>query len=379
MKKIKVLQMFVANAKGGRTQYMLNAWKHIDRNLFQFDFATLSPKLDFAENLEAEGCKIHYVSCYAEDDYDRFVSEIDKIFEQKYDVIHIHSSFWRSTTIEERAKAVGIKNIIIHAHNFGIGGALSEEEAMVLEQRHFRIRESISDDLATRYLACSEEAAEWMYGTSISADKIKVLRNGIDLNKYRYNEKARHDVRAKLGVDDKYVLGNVGRFVYQKNHEFLIDVFGEVCKHNDNTVLLLIGIGELQDKIKTKVKHLGLEEKVRFLGARNDVDQILQGMDLFLLPSRFDGFPLSLLEAQAAALPCIAGNVPPNAALCERTQIIELNIDKWVQAIDKEIIRKDRSYIDEEKLKLHDINIQIKELEKIYREGELDAYYISGT
>ena len=104
MEKIKVLQLFVANAKGGRTQYMLNAWKYVDKEKFQFDFATLSPKLDFAEELEEQGCKIHYISCYAEENREQFIKEIDAMLQQGYDVVHIHFSFWRNAIIDERAR-----------------------------------------------------------------------------------------------------------------------------------------------------------------------------------------------------------------------------------------------------------------------------------
>lgn len=366
MKKTRVLQMFVANARGGRTQYVLNLWKHIDKEKVQFDFATLASQLDFAGKLEEEGCKIHYVSCYAEEDREQFTKEIDEIFKERYDVVHVHSSFWRSFIIEERAKLAGIPKIILHAHNFGIGSVASEKEAKELERQHFSRREKITSDMADWFFACSKEAAEWMYGDYVSPQKVRVLRNGIDLQKYKYNENVRKEIRKELDIEDKYVIGNIGRFVYQKNHDFLIEVYSEICKQRDDVLLLLIGNGELQDEIKNKVECLGIRNKVKFLGVRNDVERILQGLDLFVLPSRFDGFPLSLLEAQAAALPCIAGNVPPNASLGERTQIVPLDVEEWVKAIVTECGRKDRNYISEEKLRLHDINVQVKELEEIY-------------
>lgn len=370
MSKIKILQMFVANAKGGRTQYMLNMWQNIDKSRFQFDFATLSPSLDFAEELQNEGCKIFFVSCYAEDNYEQFVKEIDEILENGYDVVHIHSSFWRSFTIEERAKLAGVRKIILHSHNFGIGGVSNEQDAKKLEKKHYELREKIHSDMADYFLACSEEAAKWMYGNKIDKNKIRVLRNGIDICKFKYNESVRKSVREQLGLTNKYVIGNIGRFVYQKNHEFLIDVFYQVCKQVKDVVLLLIGIGELRDEIERKVKRLGIEDKVIFLGKRNDVEKLMQGMDLFTLPSRFDGFPLSLLEAQAAGLPCIAGNVPPNASLSERTRVVELKQEVWIKYILEEYSSRKRNFISEDILELHDIRIQVKELERIYK-GEI--------
>lgn len=366
MKKKKILQMFVANAKGGRTQYMLNNWQYINRNKFQFDFATLSSHLDFAEQLEKEGCKIHYISCYAEDNLQKFVSEIDQVLTQGYDAVHIHFSFWRSFTIEERARKAGIKKTILHAHNFGVGGVGTLEEAKILTNKHYELREKLSANIADYYLACSKEAAEWMYGGRIDYDKIRILRNGIDIEKFKYNKKLRTEVRKALGIQDKFVIGNVGRFVYQKNHEFLIDIFGQICKQIENIVLILIGAGELQKKVESRTKELGIYEKVYFLGKRDDVEKLMQGMDLFVLPSRFDGFPLSLLEAQAAGLPCVASNVPVNASLSTRTKIIELEQKQWIQCIKEEYNRKERCQLNDELLELHDIRKQVKELEEIY-------------
>lgn len=366
MKKKKILQMFVANAKGGRTQYMLNNWQYINRDKFQFDFATLSSHLDFAEQLEKDGCRIHYISCYAEKNLQQFTSEIDQILRQGYDVVHIHFSFWRSFTIEERAKKAGIKKIILHAHNYGIGGVGSSEEAKILTQKHYELKEKISSNIADYYLACSKEAAEWMYGGKIGYDKIRILRNGIDIEKFKFNKKVRIEVRRTLGIQDKFVIGNVGRFVYQKNHEFLVDIFSQICKQIEDVVLILIGAGELQKKIENQAKILGIYEKIYFLGKRNDVEKLMQGMDLFVLPSRFDGFPLSLLEAQAAGLPCIAGNVPQNASLSMRTKIIELEQKYWIHCIMDEYHRKERCQLSNELLELHDIRKQVKELEEIY-------------
>lgn len=366
MRKKKILQMFVANAKGGRTQYMLNNWQYIDKEKFQFDFATLSPKLDFADRLEKEGCKIHYITCYAEENLEQFISEIDRVFSEGYDVVHIHFSFWRSFTIEERARKAGIKKIVLHAHNFGIGGVGSAEEAKILTDRHYELRSRLSSDMADYFLACSGEAAEWMYGDKLTSDCIRILRNGIDLEKFRYNEAVRTEIRKLLGVENKYVIGNVGRFVYQKNHEFLINVFSQVCKEAENVVLLLIGAGDLQSKIEKQTEELGIHGQVVFLGKRNDVEKLMQGMDIFVLPSRFDGFPLSLLEAQAAGLPCIASNVPGDSALSDRTRIIELDQNRWNDCIMDEYKSRERCQLSDKLLELHDIRKQVKELEEIY-------------
>ena len=251
-------------------------------------------------------------------------------------------------------------------HNFGIGTVGTKEEAELLEQNHYKVRKTIHDGMATHFLACSKEAAEWGYGDIISKEKIYVLNNGIDLEKYCFNEEARKQVRTKLHVEDKFVIGNIGRFVYQKNHDFLIDVFYKVSKVLENAVLVLIGVGELQQEIEDKIRVLGIENKVIFLGKRNDVEMLMQGMDVFALPSRFDGFPLSLIEAQAATLPCIVGNVPDDAIMGERTKKVEFDVQQWVDFIVREYALNSRNIIYKDILEKHSINTWIHELETIY-------------
>lgn len=122
MKKTRVLQFPVSNNKGGMAQYVWQNWKFIDKTKFQFDFATMSKSLDCADELEAEGCKVHYISCYAEDDRETFVSEFEKILRDgNYDIVHLHTKQWKSFLVEQFAKEAGVKKIIVHAHNTGIG------------------------------------------------------------------------------------------------------------------------------------------------------------------------------------------------------------------------------------------------------------------
>lgn len=363
----KVLQMFLSNAKGGRTQYMLNNFKYIDRTIFQMDFVSLSKNLDFSKDLEQRGSKIHYVSCYAEENPQKFINEINQIFNYDYDIIHIHFAFWRSFIIEEQARKARIKKIILHSHNSGIGAATNQNDAEKLSKQHFELREQISDGMADYFLACSNEAARWMYGDKINSSKIQIIRNGIDIKKYRYNEEKRKELRRMLHIESNIVIGHIGRFVYQKNHEFLINVFFGIAKQLPNAKLVLVGTGELENRIKNKVAEMGLAEKVLFLGKRNDIEQILQAMDIFLFPSRYEGFPLSLLEAQASGLSCIAGNVSPDIVLSKNTKIVELNIEKWINEILKIYSHIERN-VNINSLENYDIRKHVKEVEKIYLE-----------
>lgn len=200
---------------------------------------------------------------------------------------------------------------------------------------------------ATNYCACSEYAGEWLFGKRMMKQgEVIVFRNAIDLDKYKYNENIRNEVRDELGISDKFVVGHVGRFCYQKNHEFLIDVFNEVYKEDNNSVLLLVGIGELQDEIKEKVKQLGISDSVVFLNARKDVYRLYQAMDVFVLPSRYEGLPVVGVEAQAAGLPCIISDqMTRETVIIQETKVLSLHdsTEVWSKEIlnGKQIFRRD--------------------------------------
>jgi len=145
-----------------------------------------------------------------------------------------------------------------------------------------------------------------LYGKSIDKSKrYKIIPNAVDTEKYKFDPEVRETVRKELGIEDKFVIGHIGRFVYQKNHDFLIDIFSEVYKRNDNAVLLLIGEGALLDDVKAKVHKLALDDVVYFLGARQDANRLYQAFDVFCLPSRYEGLPVVGVEAQIAGLPCV--------------------------------------------------------------------------
>lgn len=330
MKKIKVIHFTIANSGGGITKYILRLWKYVDKSKFDFDFVTMSKTLDFAQELEKEGCKIYYLSTYAEDDKQQFETEVKKILKEgKYDVMYLHTSWWRGFALEEIGKEVGIPKVIVHSHNTSVHIKENEsrEEALNL---HYEQRERLSQDIATDFLACSQEAADWLYGSKISKEKVQIIPYAIELEQYQFNAQIREEYRKKLGISDEFVIGHVGRFAFQKNHDFLIDVFKEVAQVHDNIKLLLIGIGELEDTIRDKVNHLGLENKVIFTGKREDVNCLMQAMDLFALPSRFEGLGIVLIEAQAAGLKCIVSEeIPPIAFLTENIEALSFDVLLW--------------------------------------------------
>ncbi|MGB4660441.1 MAG: glycosyltransferase [Mobilitalea sp.] len=369
MNKIKVLQFPIGNAKGGITQYAMNNWEYIDRDKFQFDFATLSKKLDFEDKLIKDGCRVHYITCYAEENEEQFTKEMNHILEEGYDVIHLHTSYWKSFLVEEIANKRGVPKIIVHSHSTMID-ILDDEKREEAIRLHMLRRSQFSESMATEFVACSKSAADWLYGDQISKHKIRILKNAIDVKKFDYNEEVRLKYRKDFGLEDCFVLGNIGRFAFQKNHEFLIDLFNEVYRNLESARLLLIGTGELENDMKEKVLNYGIQDKVLFLGKRDDVNNLFQAMDLFVLPSNFEGLALVLIEAQAAGLKCIASaEVSKEVAVTKNIGFLPLSQEQWINKIieysdgyQRECMR---DIITKEGYNIAD---QIIELEKFYSE-----------
>lgn len=379
MKRIKVLHFPVANSKGGITQYVLRNWKFIDKSLFQFDFATMSNVLDFSDELKKGGCKIFYISCYAEDDRKKFTREFRKILiEGNYDIVHLHTKQWKSFLVEQIAREVGVKKIIVHAHSTGID-TLEEKKRQEEILLHSHVLEQLTEDIATDFWACSWKAAEFLFGNRIPGQKIKIVKNAIELSKYAYSPQTRGKYRKSLGIaDNECVIGNVGRFVYPKNQEFLINVFAEICNNNEVSSLryklLLVGSGEREEEYRRLVQENGLEKKVIFAGQRVDVPQLLQAMDIFCLPSRFEGLPISLVEAQMSGLLCIASDsVTEEVNITGNVYYSPLKTEKWVKNIlfITEATKERHSAYEEMKESGYDIETQIKVLEAEYLKGIL--------
>lgn len=370
-RKIRILQFPIANSYGGITHYALNNWKWMDKEKFQCDFATMSKKLDFAEDVYATGSKIHYISRYAEEDERQFINEFKKILlEGKYDIVHLHTKQWKSFQVEHLAKEAGISKIIVHAHNTGI-----DTRDFELRQREIELHNNmlnlLTENIATDFWACSHMAAKFLFADKIPQEKIKVMYNAIDVDCFKYKEAVRKKTRYKLGIDDKFVIGHVGRFVYQKNHDFLIDVFSHIYQQKENVVLLLIGEGELKGKIQKKVETLGLHNRVMFLGKRDDVADLLQAMDVFVLPSRFEGLPIAAVEAQAAGLKCFCSDtITKEVSLNENLELIPLESRLWAKRI-LSFMQNDKCLEDRENtnLELYDIKNHISLIENEYVRG----------
>jgi glycosyltransferase involved in cell wall biosynthesis len=236
-------------------------------------------------------------------------------------------------------------------------------------ERHHKKRAEFRPELATHYLANTRDAAEFLYGPQMPKNKIQILNNAIDVDKFSYNMKTREQYRRDLRLENNLVFGHVGRFAYQKNHTFLIDIFAEIYKELPNAILLLIGEGDLMNDMKEKTKRLGIEDQVLFLGKRKDVAELYQAIDMFLLPSNFGGLDLVLVEAQTSGLICLTSDaMPSESRITDNVSFLPLDADQWKKTIRKIAAegynRRDRSNeIAEAGFSLDE---QIKVLEQIY-------------
>ena len=354
---------------GGVNQYVLKNWEAIDHNKFQFDFATLSRKpLDFEIELKAQGCKVHYISCYAEENRARFIDELDKIFYEGYDAVHLHTSYWKSFVMEEVAKRQDISVIVVHAHSnmVDIADDGKRENAIAI---HEKLKSIIGINTATHFCACSNVAANWLFGKQIPRDRITILNNAINTEEFSYKPALREKVRKELGVEESFVIGHAGRFSYQKNHDMLVDIFFRTCKSIPGAKLLLIGDGELREQIVQKVNNLGISDRVLFLGKRNDMPSLFQAMDIFALPSRSEGLGLVLIEAQCAGLPCLASeHIPNEAKTTPNLHFLPYDTDIWTSKIieiaNGKLTRTDMS--EETEKAGYSVNKQVRILERIY-------------
>ncbi|MBP3596064.1 MAG: glycosyltransferase [Clostridia bacterium] len=341
-KTMRIAQIMGEMNSGGVESCIMNYYRNIDKSKIQFDFIVNSnSKIPQKNEIEKLGGRIFVVPGYK--NIFKYMKSMFKILkENKYDIVHSNVNSLSVFPLFI-AKKAGVKIRIAHNHSTS---NKKEWGKNIIKN----ILKLFSKKYATHYFACSNHAAEWLFGKKLVNDgKVTVIKNAIDLNKFKYNELVRKELRENLKIENKFVIGNVGRFQEQKNHEFLIDIFNEVYKINKNAILLLIGEGPLKAKIHEKVNNLNLNEVVYFLGVKENVSEYFQAMDLFLFPSLYEGLGMVAVEAQCSNLPVICSTaVPENVKLSNNIEFLDLSEDKkiWRDTILKKYeIRKDNTKV----------------------------------
>ena len=324
-----ILHIEITGGIGGIEIFLLNIYKNIDRAKIQFDFVTSSDFVPLKENFIALGGTLYKIASPV--NIIRYWRDLRKLIEtNQYEIVHIHKNSAANILPFIICKLAGVKVIVSHAHN------TASTKGPFFNALH-KINQKILLQLQTNAFACSTLAAQWLYGNLYTAkNNVSILKNGVEVKKFIFNEIIRNEMRASLKLENSFVIGHVGRFTKQKNHIFLIDIFTELIKHKSNAVLLLCGLGELEGQIKEKVLKLGLDKRVFFLGERKDVNNIMQAMDVFVFPSLHEGLPLVGIEAQAAGLPIfMADTISSEVKISNLVTFLSLNdtVKIWAEKI----------------------------------------------
>lgn len=307
--------------------------------------------------------KIHEIGT-TKNIFKRIRKEKEIIKKGNYDIVHINGNYWLRIFDCIAAKKAGVRKVIIHSHNSNAGNSSSIKNII------HKLLKKLFDYVATDYYTCSDKAAEWMFSKKICNNKqYTLIRNGVEINRFKFNNEIRTKLRKELKVDRKFVIGHIGRFQYQKNHDFLIDIFKKCKNIRKNSVLLLIGEGPLEESIKQKVRDLNLEDSVLFLGNKRDAYNYYNVMDCFVLPSYFEGLPIVCVESQANGVPTIiSDSITKQVKINNDLKSISLNEkpQKWAEVILKSK-SKDRENAYKSVVKHRfDIKSVVLDLEKQY-------------
>lgn len=300
MKPVRVLHTVVNMNRGGAETLIMNLYRNIDRRRVQFDFLTCKEGVFDAEILELGG-RIHRIPYITDVGHFGYVKALDNFFleHRKYKIVHSHMDKM-SGLVLRAAKKAGVPIRVAHSHS-------TKSEGSVPARIYKWYASRFIPSCATNIMACSYAASKWLFGKD--SGNCLIIKNGINLKQFAFSPGVRKKIREHLGINEScLIIGHVGRFCTPKNHVFAIDVFKEFYKLQPESVLLLVGDGPLRSAMENKVEDLNLQDKVKFLGVRSDVNCLLQAIDVFIFPSIYEGLPVTLIEAQGAGIPCLISN-----------------------------------------------------------------------
>lgn len=312
---IRILNVVGRMDRGGIETLIMNVYRNIDRNKIQFDFLAHYGKddADYNQEIKEMGGRIYEMPVIKTTEktyfwkYFEYKNALKKFFKThpEYHIIHGHMTNTAAIYMPIAKKYGKVSTCIAHSHLTETQKTISPLVAFGTNLLKYPIKK-----YATDYFACSKAAAYWIFRKSdVNIGKVKIIKNGIDSSLFDYSIQKRNKVRKKLSLENKVVIGHVGRFFPQKNHAFILKIFDEyVKKINENSILLLVGDGELKEEIEKIAKELNIYDKIMFMGVRSDVNDIMQAMDIFLMPSFYEGLPMVGIESQAAGLPLLVSD-----------------------------------------------------------------------
>ncbi len=362
MKKQKILHVLGGLDHGGAESFLMNALRFIDHSKYEFGIATFmqpknGEKFDFEDELKKMGVKLYHVADNRFKNPLKFENDIAKIVKDNgYKTVHSHIDFM-SALVLTGAKKGGATKRIAHSHstnNMKINSKPMQVVSGVLRRKLNRV--------ATDRVACGEDAGKFLFGAK---QRFVVVHNGIDLERFRFNANTRHKMREQCGFnEDDMILLNVGRYEKVKNHEKLIDIFGDYSRKHKNAHLLIIGDGSLKEALEEKIASERLEKSVTLLPSQDKVERYFMMADVFVMPSLFEGIPNVGIEAQACGMKCLfSDKVPKEVKILDSTEFIPLNGD-WLKAIKR---AENRNMATKQPgMKAFNIKETVKILESVY-------------
>lgn len=362
---VRVLHVLGGLGTGGTESLIMNWYRNIDRSKIQFDFLVRSPDNNYVEEITALGGRVFYTESFPRHLVRNYQQTKAVLSKKEWDVIHVHGNAAMYMLPLRLAKKLGYKHRIMHSHSV-------KAQNILFSVVHNANKLQLTT-LTTQSLACSAAAGQWMFAEHPFA----LLRNAINADIYRFRTEVRMKIRKSLGLDNKYVIGHIGRFAAPKNHEFLLNVFAEVHQKQPNAILMLIGDGELEANFKAKAAQLGIAESVLFMDRQSNVGEWMSAMDLFVLPSLYEGLGIVLVEAQCNGLPCVVSQEAYNEEVAiypNQLSVLPLSrgAEAWANHIlDKAAAALDRN-VDLSVLQAcgYDMKTEITKLEKLYLQAE---------
>lgn len=362
---IRVLHVMGCADAGGISAVVLNYYRFIDRTKIHFDIALTVPEAgQNAHALQELGAQIHFLPLKSHGLRTFQNALADLLQKGKYDALHVHESETCYVALAV-AKKLGIRCRVAHAHITspweGIKGELRRLSGCLLNYHY-----------ASRVIGCGQLAGERIFGKcNMKREKAMVLPNAVDTQKFAYDEEIRRMVREELAVEDKFIVGMVGRLADQKNYPFALEIMAKLRRVMPDAILVVAGNGPDEELIQEKIRQLNLDDSVMMLGRRSDVAQLYQGFDLFLMPSLYEGFPVAAVEALSSGLPALLSDkITGELGTFSAVEYLSLNdVNIWVSAIAKQRKCFDRFTQQQEVLEYgFDIRDTVQMLETVYTE-----------
>lgn len=359
---------------GGTESVVLNYHNHIDRNKVQIDYVLNTTVEEMNTNslvkvLRNKGINVYAITPRRQNADANRKEYMQLLTNGNYDIVHAHADAANNYFLKI-AKEAGVKVRVSHSHNTRHQLKVNTIKNLIhycyLEKCRREVRK-----YATHNMACSVEAGKWLYGNKAVKDKnVYILNNAIDINKYKFDKHKREKIRQELKITDKTVIGHVGRFADQKNHEFLIDTFAQLTLKDDKYVLLLVGDGDKRRHIEEKVEDIGIKDKVAFYGNTDNVEDVYNAMDIFAFPSLYEGLSVVMVETQCNGLRSLVSDcdtVSKDTAITELVRFEPLNENKWADILSNMPI--DRvDYTETIRQKGYDIDLEANKLVQFYED-----------